>query len=146
MHKSFPISISLPTSCSCLSIYIHIYMYIYVYIYLFIFGCAVSSLLSAGFLLWCAGATPPCHALASIVGARGLRSCDVGTPWASVVVAHRFISSSSWALECSVAVAQGFSCSGACGIFPDAGLNLWPLHRQADSYPPKSTYLLSFWG
>ena len=118
MHKSFPISISLPTSLSCLSIYI------YVYIYLFIFGCAVSSLLSAGFLLWCAGATPPCHALASIVGARGLSSCDVGTPWASVVVAHRFISSSSWALECSVAVAQGFSCSGACGIFPDAGLNL----------------------
>ena len=102
----------------------YIYIYIYVYIYLFIFGCAVSSLLSAGFLLWCAGATPPCHALASIVGARGLRSCDVGTPWASVVVAHRFISSSSWALECSVAVAQGFSCSGACGIFPDAGLNL----------------------
>ena len=89
MHKSFPISISLPTSLSCLSIYI------YVYIYLFIFGCAVSSLLSAGFLLWCAGATPPCHALASIVGARGLSSCDVGTPWASVVVAHRFISSSS---------------------------------------------------
>ena len=28
-----------------------------------------------------------------------------------------------------------FSCSEACGIFPDQGLNLRPLHWQADSYP-----------
>ena len=84
----------------------------------------MSSLLCAGFLLGCAGATPHCHALTSIVGARGLSSCDVGTPWASVVVAHRFISSGSWALECSVAVAQGLSCFGASGIFPDPGLDL----------------------
>ena len=82
MHKSFPISIFLLRSISCL----YIYIYIYIYIYLFIFGCAMSSLLCAGFLLWCAGATPHCHALASIVGACGLSSCDVGTPWASVVI------------------------------------------------------------
>ena len=31
--------------------------------------------------------------------------------------------------------AQAFSCSAACGIFPDQGLNLWPWPWQADSYP-----------
>ena len=33
----------------------------------------------------------------------------------------------------SVVVAHGSSCSAACGIFPDQGLNLCPLHWQADS-------------
>ena len=33
----------------------------------------------------------------------------------------------------SVAVAHGPSCSAACGIFPDQGLNPCPLHWQADS-------------
>ena len=28
-----------------------------------------------------------------------------------------------------------FSCSEACGIFPDQGSNLCPLHWQSDSYP-----------
>ena len=35
----------------------------------------------------------------------------------------------------SVGVAHGPSCSVACGIFPDQGLNLCPLHWQADSQP-----------
>ena len=35
----------------------------------------------------------------------------------------------------SVVVAHGPSCSAACGIFPDQGLNLCPLHWQADSQP-----------
>ena len=35
----------------------------------------------------------------------------------------------------SIAVAHGFSCSKACGIFPDQGSNLCSLHWQADSYP-----------
>ena len=35
----------------------------------------------------------------------------------------------------SVIVAHGPSCSGACGIFPDQGSNLCPLHWQADSQP-----------
>ena len=30
-------------------------------------------------------------------------------------------------------VARGLSCSAACGIFPDQGLNPCPLHWQADS-------------
>ena len=33
----------------------------------------------------------------------------------------------------SVIVAQGPSCSAACGIFPDQGSNPCPLHWQADS-------------
>ena len=32
-------------------------------------------------------------------------------------------------------VTHWLSCSEACGIFPDQGLNLCPLHWQADSYP-----------
>ena len=35
----------------------------------------------------------------------------------------------------SVVVAHGPTCSAACGIFPDQGSNLCPLHRQADSQP-----------
>ena len=35
----------------------------------------------------------------------------------------------------SVIVAHGPSCSAACGIFPDRGLNPCPLHWQADSQP-----------
>ena len=35
----------------------------------------------------------------------------------------------------SVLVAQGLSCSEACGIFLDQGSNPCPLHWQADSLP-----------
>ena len=35
----------------------------------------------------------------------------------------------------SVVVAHGLSCSVACGIFPDQGLNPCPLHWQADPQP-----------
>ena len=35
----------------------------------------------------------------------------------------------------SVIVAHGPRCSAACGIFPDQGSNLCPLHWQADSQP-----------
>ena len=35
----------------------------------------------------------------------------------------------------SVVVAHGLSRSAACGIFPDQGSNLCPLHWQADSQP-----------
>ena len=35
----------------------------------------------------------------------------------------------------SVIVAHGPSCSAACGIFPDQGLNPCALHWQADSQP-----------
>ena len=59
----------------------------------------------------------------------------------------------------SVVVANGPSCSAACGILPDQGLNPCPLHWQADSqrlrhqgspetcillnlYPPKRVFIL----
>ena len=44
---------------------------------------------------------------------------------------------SAWAAgaRASVVVALGLSCSVACGILPDQGLNLCPLHWQADSSP-----------
>ena len=35
----------------------------------------------------------------------------------------------------SAIVAHGPSRSGACGIFPDQGSNLCPLHWQSDSHP-----------
>ena len=35
----------------------------------------------------------------------------------------------------SAIVAHGPSCSAACGIFPNQGLNPCPLHWQADSQP-----------
>ena len=37
--------------------------------------------------------------------------------------------------QAQVIVAHGPSCSVACGIFPDQGLNPCPLHWQADSQP-----------
>ena len=40
---------------------------------------------------------------------------------------------SSCGARASVVVAHGLSCSVACGIFPDQGLNLCPLHWQVDS-------------
>ena len=49
--------------------------------------------------------------------------------WASVVVVHGLYRAGS------VVVAHGLSCSTACGNFPDQGLNLCPLHWQADSQP-----------
>ena len=57
-----------------------------------------------------------CGARASVVAAPG-----------SVVVACGLWSTGL------VVVAHGLSCSTACGIFPDQGLNLCPLHWQADS-------------
>ena len=67
----------------------------------------------------------------------------------SVVVEHRGPLSScrAWASHCSgfschgaqalgcagSVVAHGLSCPAACGIFPDQGSNLCPLHWQVDS-------------
>ena len=49
--------------------------------------------------------------------------------WASVVVVPGLSSTGS------VAVVHRLSCSAACGIFPDQGLNLCPLHCKADPEP-----------
>ena len=44
----------------------------------------------------------------------------------------------------SIAVVHRFSCSEACGIFPDQGLNVYVLHWQVDSLPlsPQGKLLL----
>ena len=50
--------------------------------------------------------------------------------------ARGFSTCGSWAVEqSSTVVAQGLSCSSACGIFPDQGPNVCLLHWQADSLP-----------
>ena len=46
----------------------------------------------------------------------------------SLVVEHRLYS-----MRASVAAAGRLSCSVACGILPDQGLNQCPLHCKADS-------------
>ena len=58
---------------------------------------------------------------------------------ASLLVEHRLWVPSSvlaarglWGAVSAV-VALGLSCSAACGIFPDEGLNACPLHGKADS-------------
>ena len=93
------------------------YIYIYFFFFnLFLFGCIGSLLLCAGFLqLRRAGATLPCGAQASHCG--GFSCCG------------------AWALgmRASVVVAHRLSCSLACEIFPDQGLNLCPLHWQVNS-------------
>ena len=97
---------------------------------IYFFGCTGSSLLCTGFLqLRLAGATLGCGVRASHCG--GLSCCGawaLGT-WASVVAAHGLYNAGS------VVVAHGPSRSTACGILPDQGSNLCPLHWQADSQP-----------
>ena len=82
--------------------------------YLFIYGCVGSSFLCEGFS--CVKRGPlliavlgPLTIAASLVGSTGFRRAG------------------------SVVVANGPSCSAACGIFPDQGSNPCPLHWQADS-------------
>ena len=68
-------------------------------------------------------------AVASLVVKHRLQACGLQQLWhmGSVVVAHGLQSAGS------VVVAHGLSCSAACGIFPDQGSNLCPLHWQVDS-------------
>ena len=75
--------------------------------------------------LRCAGFSLRWLLLLRSMGSRrtGFSNWHVG----SVVVARGLQSTGS------VVVAHGRSCSVACGIFPDQGSNLCPLHWQADS-------------
>ena len=116
--------------------------FIYLFIYSFIFGCIGSLLLHAGFLqLRRVGSTLHCGARASDCG--GFSCCRAWNPgvWASVVVARGLQSAGSVVVAHklqgadSVVVAHGLSCSTACGIFLDQGLNPCPLHWQVDSQP-----------
>ena len=60
---------------------------------------------------------------------------DSNPPGSSV---HRIFQARTleWpAVSSSTVVEYRLGCSGACGIFPNQGLNLCPMHWQADSYP-----------
>ena len=76
--------------------------------------------------LQCAGFSLRWLLLLRSTGCRRADSSSCGA-WVSVVVARGLWSTGS------VVVAHGLSCSAACGIFPDQGLNPCPLHWQADS-------------
>ena len=67
-----------------------------------------------------------------VIVTRGLRIA-----LASFVAEHRLPVHGLWWLQRvrAVAVVCGLRCSAACGIFPDQGLSLCPLHWQAGSYP-----------
>ena len=92
-----------------------------------IFGYTGSSLLLLGFSL--VAANLPCAAQASHcfgLSCCGAQALDIR---ASVVATCGLSSCSLQALE------PMLSCSMACRLFPDQGLNPCPLHWQADSYP-----------
>ena len=98
------------------------FKFLFIYLWRRVFVAARSFL-----QLWRAGATLHCSEQASHCG--GFSCCGaqgLGTQ-ASVVVAHGLQSAGS------VVVAHRLSCSAACGIFPDQGSNLCPLHWQAHS-------------
>ena len=95
----------------------------YRFIYLFISGCAGSSL--------------P-HRLFSSCGEQGCSLVSVHEPLievASLAVEHGSRAHGLRQLQPlgSVVAVHGLSCSTACGIFLDEGLNLCPLNWQLDS-------------
>ena len=99
---------------------------------LFIFDCTGSSLL---------------HKLFSGCGEQGLlfMRCTIFSLWWLLLVqstgsrVYVLQNCGTWAqqlqLPGSIVVEYGFSCSMACGIFPDHGSNFCLLHWQSDSLP-----------
>ena len=67
--------------------------------------------------------------------ARAFSSCGKWGPLFIAVRGPLLLRSTGSRCAGSVIVAHGPSCSTACGIFPDQGLNPCPLHWQADSQP-----------
>ena len=89
----------------------------YLFIYLFMVGLG---------LRFCARAFSSCGKQGPLFNAvRGPLTIE-----AFLVAEHRLQTR-----RLSNCVAHGPSCSAACGIFPDQGLNPCPLHWQADSQP-----------
>ena len=88
----------------------------FIYFLFFIFGCAGSSLLHVGFSL-----------VAATKGYSSLWCAGFSLRWLLLLGAQAL------GTRVSVVVAHGLSCSAACGIFLDQGLNLCLLHWQADS-------------
>ena len=59
-----------------------------------------------------------------------LTSCS---KWELLIAVTSLVEHGLYSVWASVAVAYGLSCSKACGIFPDQGLNPCPLHWQVDT-------------
>ena len=85
------------------------------------------------FYFWLCWAFVAARGLSLVVSRVGATlRCGV---WASHCGGFSCCGAQALGARASVVVAQGLSCSAACGIFPDQGLNPCPLHWQADSYP-----------
>ena len=107
--------------------------FFFFFVYLFIYGCVGSS------FLWGL----------SLVAASGGHS---SSQCAGLSLSRPLLLRSTGSRRTgSVIVVHGPSCSTACGIFPDQGSNLCPLHWQADSQPlrhqgsPSSCSFKYFW-
>ena len=119
-------------------IYIHIYIYIYISIY---FSLAVLGLHG------CLGCSPVAASKGySLVAMHELLIAVVFLVMKHWLQAAGFSSWSTWPLTSAVVasrilstglivVAHGLSCSAACEIFPDQGLNPCLLHWQAYALP-----------
>ena len=114
-----------------------LYFFIYILFFSFLFCCTGSLLLYVGFSLVVRSRDYPslqCMGFSLwwllLLWSTGSRRTGFSTCSARAQQLWRM------ALEHagSVVVAHGLSCSGACGIFPDLGLNPCPLHWQVDSY------------
>ena len=99
-------------------------------------GCGVSFFLNCLKLLilfyfrlcWVFIATPGLSLFAVSIGCSLIEGVDFSLWW------FLWWSLGSRSLD-SVVVAHRLTCSVECGIFPDQGSNLCPLHWQVDSYP-----------
>ena len=91
---------------------------IFKYLFIFIYGCVGSSFL--------------CEGLSLVVASRGHSSSRCAGLSPSRPLLPRSTGSRRTG---SATVAHGPSRSAACGILPDQGSNLCPLHWQADSQP-----------
>ena len=112
--------------------FVNVYVCCYLFVLLIIyFGCAGSSLLLELFHLHRAGVllVAVCGLLTVGASRCGRRPQAQGLQWL------RQAGSAVAAAGSAVLVVHGLSCSTACGISLDQGLNLCPLHWQVDSYP-----------
>ena len=104
-------------------LFIHLFIYLYIYLflnfYVFTYFCLCWVFVSVRGL--------------SLVAASGGHSSSL---CAGLSLSRPLLLRSTGSRRAgSVIVAHGPSCSTACGIFPDQGLNPCPLHWQADSQP-----------
>ena len=97
------------------------YFFFLIFIYLFIY-----------FYLWLCWVFISARGLSPVAASGGHSSSRC----AGLSLSRRLLLRSTGSSRAgSVVVAHGPSCSAACGILPDQGLNPCPLHWQADSQP-----------